>query len=144
MSKSPHKYRFIFIKTAKTAGIRIQMALSRISGEKDVCALFKKRREGEETRLAANYRGIFLPKLYDNGSVYQNWRSEIQDALKLRKFRSHMTAEELFHNHPTGCSWTFGQARIKEMVGAGVRPKNPMRETNNADQALQQHIASAL
>jgi hypothetical protein len=39
---------------------------------------------------------------------------------------------------------SFVLVRKKKLVDAGFRPKNPMREINNADQALQQHIASAL
>lgn len=50
-----HKYRFIFLKTAKTAGTSIEIALSRFCGEEDVITPITP--QDEETRSRLGYRG---------------------------------------------------------------------------------------
>ncbi|MCA1658213.1 MAG: sulfotransferase family protein [Verrucomicrobiaceae bacterium] len=51
-----HKHRFIFIKTKKTAGTSIEIALSRFCGEDDVITPFVDRPD-EEARQRLGYRG---------------------------------------------------------------------------------------
>ncbi|MEM7465210.1 MAG: sulfotransferase family 2 domain-containing protein, partial [Pseudomonadota bacterium] len=47
-----HKYKFIFIKTLKTAGTSIEVDLSKILGENDVATKIRPRVEGH---IAQNY-----------------------------------------------------------------------------------------
>ncbi len=51
-----HKFRFIFIKTAKTAGTSIEVFLSPLCGERDVFTPFS---EPEAGHLPRNYTGRF-------------------------------------------------------------------------------------
>jgi len=51
-----HKYKFIFIKTAKTAGTSIEIALSKYCGERDVITPIFPEKD-ENTRKALGYRG---------------------------------------------------------------------------------------
>lgn len=50
-----HQHKFIFIKTKKTAGTSIEIALSKICGDADIITPISP--EDENTRLALGYRG---------------------------------------------------------------------------------------
>ena len=50
-----HQYKFIFIKTAKTAGTSIEIALSKFCGEKDIITPITS--EDEIIRKELKYRG---------------------------------------------------------------------------------------
>lgn len=50
-----HQHKFIFIKTKKTAGTSIEIALSKICGEQDIITPVSP--EDEKTRMALGYRG---------------------------------------------------------------------------------------
>ncbi len=50
-----HEYKFIFIKTRKTAGTSLEIALSKFCGEQDVITPVKKK--DEELRQNAGFRG---------------------------------------------------------------------------------------
>ena len=50
-----HKYKFIFLKTNKTAGTSIEIALSKFCGPKDVITPISL--EDEEIRKELGYRG---------------------------------------------------------------------------------------
>ncbi len=60
-----HKYRFIFVKTRKTAGSSIEVYLSDPCGEADVLTPLNPSEAGHRPR---NYRGLFnpLPELLSN------------------------------------------------------------------------------
>ena len=60
-----HKHKFIFIKTKKTAGTSIEIALSKICGDKDIITPITP--EDENTRRALGYRGP--QNYYDVNSV---------------------------------------------------------------------------
>ena len=53
-----HKFKFIFVKTAKTAGTSIEKFLSPICGPSDVLTPFSSPEEGHCPR---NYKGWFNP-----------------------------------------------------------------------------------
>lgn len=96
-----HKYKFIFIKTAKTAGTSIEIALSRFCGPGDVITPISP--EDEEIRMKLGFRGPqnYLSPLRDYG---------LRDALQLivkgnRKLR--------FWNH-------ISCREIKERVGSKI------------------------
>jgi len=96
MTVISHHYRFIFLKTAKTAGTSIEMALETICGADDICAPVTKKksaRPGEESYKARNYKGFFLPRLTRPDGRESRFFKDIKDLVVLqRKFKSHMPA----------------------------------------------------
>lgn len=85
-----HKYKFIFIKSKKTAGTSIEVFLSRIAGPDDIVTPIFPRVDGHQPR---NYMGswnYFNPSWYfhSDGGV----RKEINRALKGLKFYNHIPA----------------------------------------------------
>ena len=84
-----HKYRFIFIKTAKTAGTSIEVFLSKHCGTTDIVTPIRPPVEGHEPR---NYRGFInsLPEILERpGKLF----SALQHSITSReKFFNHMPA----------------------------------------------------
>jgi hypothetical protein len=88
-----HKYKFIFIKTNKTAGTSIEIAFSKICGDKDIITPITK--EDEKKRRELNYK------------TKQNYLASISeynfvDILKLiflfkkkKRFYNHISAQEI-------------------------------------------------
>ncbi len=95
-----HKHKFIFIKTQKTAGTSIEIALSRICGQRDIIAPISM--EDEKHRCDLGYRGsqnyVLRPKL----------RSR-KDLLNLILFKQRKT----FYNH-------IPAVQIKELIGRNI------------------------
>ena len=81
-----HKHRFIFLKTKKTAGTSIELALSRICGDDDIIAPLAEREEVLRTeRGAQNWR-------------LHGWWDSPRSLFKRRWFK--FTAEDYgFYNH---------------------------------------------
>lgn len=93
-----HRYQFIFIKTAKTAGTSVQMALEKICGEEDICAPLTKKKQtrpNEEGYRTRNSKGFFIPKLTRNENRPSRIRKELKRFFRREKFRSHMVAAEI-------------------------------------------------
>ena len=90
-----HKYKFIFVKTAKTAGTSIEMLLSPLCSDHDVFTPFAFPEEGHTPR---NYRGLFnpIPELISGtraGGLRSNrWSETIRDLKYRRKFSMHLPA----------------------------------------------------
>jgi hypothetical protein len=63
-----HKHKFIFIKTTKTAGTSIEIALSKFCGDEDIITPITP--ADERIRSYLGYRGPqnYLPPISDNGS----------------------------------------------------------------------------
>lgn len=61
-----HRYKFIFLKTAKTAGTSIEIALSKFCGSKDIITPIYPE---EEMRTQLNYRGA---QNYLSGGFYNH------------------------------------------------------------------------
>ena len=84
-----HKYKFIFIKTAKTAGTSIEIFLSQHCGENDIVTpIFPH----IEPHVARNYSGIWNPS---KEIIYKRGRgvwSTIEQLLKRNKFHNHIPA----------------------------------------------------
>ena len=82
-----HKYRFIFIKTSKTAGTSMEIALSKFCGDQDIITPISLR--DERTRQHLGYRGP------------QNYRFEIdrstiqEDANRRLRFSPHVGARQI-------------------------------------------------
>jgi len=93
-----HRHKFIFVKTGKTAGTSIEVALNGLCGPEDVCTPLGKRltgrssREGEEGLAPRNFMGRFVPHLRLD-APWAVTKREIKDALRGRKFFNHMPAE---------------------------------------------------
>src|SRR6266542_3679403 len=94
-----HKYKFIFIKTAKTAGTSIEVFLSKHCGPKDVVTPVAPPVQGHQPR---NYEGFINPipeMLQRPGKVLPVLRHTITSR---EKFYNHMPASEVKHQVPTG------------------------------------------
>lgn len=87
-----HKYKFIFIKTRKTAGTSIETFLSSVCGDQDV---FTPIYPPEETHRARNYKQRWnLKPEIKNKTIYRRPKI-IFDWIKKRPFRNHSTALEV-------------------------------------------------
>lgn len=87
-----HKYRFIFLKTAKTAGTSIEIALSKFLGEQDIITPISA--PDEAIRRELGYRG---PQNY-RVPLRQHSPVELTRAILLgrrKKFYNHMSAHEV-------------------------------------------------
>ena len=84
-----HKYKFIFIKTLKTAGTSIETYLSQYCGEDDILTPFGRPEAGHEPR---NYRGEFDPSVeiaLTRGEGETLAREQLQQGIK---FYNHIPA----------------------------------------------------
>ena len=89
-----YKYKFIFIKTRKTAGSSIQMYLSELCDEKDIITPIDK---PEQHYRARNYHGLFnpLPRILEQRNSPQKILLTFWRFLKLMKFHSHISAKHI-------------------------------------------------
>jgi hypothetical protein len=87
-----HKYKFIFIKTAKTAGTSIEVFLSKHCGTTDVVTPIEPPIEGHQPR---NYQGFInpIPEIVERpGKFFSALRHSI---VSREKFYRHMPAYEI-------------------------------------------------
>lgn len=89
-----HKYRFIFIKTRKTAGTSVELMLEEICAADDIVTPILPAESGHSPR---NYAGVFNPfyELVDGsygGSYANSAKRTIGDLYRKRKFYNHMCA----------------------------------------------------
>ncbi len=87
-----HKYKFIFIKTAKTAGTSIEVFLSKHCDPKDIVTPIAPPVEGHQPR---NYEGFInpIPEIMERPGKFFN---ALQHSLTSReKFYNHMPAREV-------------------------------------------------
>jgi hypothetical protein len=96
-----HKYKFIFIKTNKTAGTSVEIALSKFLGDDDVITPIVE--EDEQTRSDLGYRG---PRNYLAPAREYNLRSMASLVFKGKK-------QPRFYNHIP--AWKV-KARVGEQV----------------------------
>jgi hypothetical protein len=92
-----HKYKFIFIKTAKTAGTSIEVFLSRLCGPKDIVTPIAPPVEGHQPR---NYEGLInpIPEILQRpGKLFSVLRHTITSR---EKFYNHMPASEVRNRVP--------------------------------------------
>lgn len=95
-----HKYKFIFIKTNKTAGTSIEIALSKFCGKDDIITPIAE--TDEAIRRALGYPG---PRNYHAPLRFYRWGDYARLLLLRRK--------ELFYNH-------IGATQIRACVGEDV------------------------
>lgn len=84
-----HKYHFIFIKTAKTAGSSIEVFLSKVCGTEDTVTPLTPKEEGHEPR---NFKGLFnpLPELLAGKGA--SWKQTFRNFYQKAKFYNHLPA----------------------------------------------------
>jgi hypothetical protein len=89
-----HKHRFIFIKTAKTAGTSIEIFLSQHCGNEDVVTPIHPH---VEPHFARNHRGLWnpLPELLE--SHFRCSRSMLHNLVARKKYYNHMPASLVRH-----------------------------------------------
>lgn len=87
-----HKYKFIFLKTKKTAGTSIEIALSKYCGENDIITPISP--EDEKIRKGLGYRGPqnFTVPLLRNSAA--DLFRRLADG-EVKKFYNHMSAKEI-------------------------------------------------
>lgn len=133
------KYKFIFIKTAKTAGTSIEMALETICGPDDICAPVTKKksaRPGEESYNPRNYKGLFIPRIVRPDGRKSRFFKEVKDLVVLRrKYKSHMPA--------TDVCWRVGQKKWGQYFKFTVE-RNPWDKTVSAYFFAQRHPENAI
>lgn len=84
-----HKYKFIFIKTKKTAGTSIEVYLSKLCGSDDIVTPIYPAVEGHEPR---NYRGFFNPLPDLRHYSLGRWPRIAKELLQCRRFYRHIPA----------------------------------------------------
>ncbi len=92
-----HKYKFIFIKTAKTAGTSIEVFLSKYCGPTDVVTTIEPPIDGHRPR---NYHGFInpIPEILERpGKIFSAVRHSITSR---EKFYRHMPAVEVHQRVP--------------------------------------------
>jgi len=92
------KYRFIFIKTAKTAGTSIEVFLSKHCGPQDIVTPIVPSVEGHQPR---NYEGFInpIPEILERpGKLFSSLRHTM---MSCTKFYNHMPAREVKNRVPT-------------------------------------------
>ena len=92
-----HKYRFIFIKTAKTAGTSIEVFLSKHCGPQDIVTPIVPPVEGHQPR---NYEGFIspIPEILERpGKLFSALRHTTMSGAK---FYNHMPAREVKQRVP--------------------------------------------
>ncbi|MBV1896472.1 MAG: sulfotransferase family 2 domain-containing protein [Rhodobacteraceae bacterium] len=80
-----HKHKFIFLKTGKTAGTSVEIALSKFCGANDIVTKISE--ADEETRKSLGYTGA------------QNYSGNISPALKWLRSRLGKAEPTTFYNH---------------------------------------------
>ncbi len=93
-----HKFKFIFIKTRKTAGSSIQIYLSKLCGKDDIVTPIDRPEQPYEPR---NYRGLYnpLPELQERESLGKA-STTLARFFTLKKFQSHIKAREVKERVP--------------------------------------------
>ncbi len=97
-----HRYKFIFIKTGKTAGTSVEIALSRFCGPDDIITPVSP--DDERTRVDLGYRGA------QNCPPAPLWQYGLRDVVQLVRSRER---KYQFFNHMSG-------AEVKARVGKEV------------------------
>lgn len=99
-----HKYKFIFIKTFKTAGTSLEVYLSNLCGQNDIITPIHPNIENHRPR---NYIGLWnpIPNIINRGGIKhgpslpapynRNIILTMKNFLRLRKYYNHITANNI-------------------------------------------------
>ena len=94
-----HKYRFLFIKTAKTAGTSIEVFLSQCCGKDDVVTPIY---PWVEPHVARNYQGIWNPFPEVLANRGRGLGHTMKELLRRSRFYNHIPAQTAKHRLPPG------------------------------------------
>lgn len=88
-----HKYKFIFIKTRKTAGTSIETYLSQYCGEEDILTPLEKEPETERHH-PRNWRGFFnpIPEIIKCSCGLRGTIEPVTHSFQRKKFYNHIPA----------------------------------------------------
>jgi hypothetical protein len=86
-----HKYKFIFIKTFKTAGTSIEVFLSKYCSKNDILTPIYPE---VESHLPRNYDGFFNP-IFEIMYERKNLKKIVTELIKKRKFYNHISANSV-------------------------------------------------
>ena len=89
-----HKHKFIFIKTAKTAGTSIEIALSEFLGDDDVITVISE--EDEAMRQELGFRGPQNTRIPMRRYTLADWKRALRSRKPLHYF-NHMPASRVRH-----------------------------------------------
>ena len=94
-----HKYKFIFLKTRKTAGSSLQSYFLNHCGDNDIITPIDK---PEGYYKAQNYRGLFnpIPRMQEQYPVKKKMLQTLWRCISLKKFNSHITATHIKRRIP--------------------------------------------
>ncbi len=94
-----HKYKFIFVKTRKTAGSSLQTYFCRHCGEKDIITPIDK---PEGSYRAQNFRGLFnpIPRMQEQFPSSKKMLRTFYRCVSLKKFNSHIMATHIKRRIP--------------------------------------------
>jgi len=88
-----HRYKYIFIKTEKTAGTSVEIALSQHCGPDDVISAISK--VDELTRQQVGGRGPQHHLAPFSDYTLADWRKLLLRGRRAKRFYNHMSAEEI-------------------------------------------------
>lgn len=90
-----HKYKFIFVKTAKTAGTSIEVFLDKYCQGEDIFTPFSRPEEGHRPR---NYKGYFnpFPEIFDLNPRKDGLKNSF---LATKRIFSELVNKERFYHH---------------------------------------------
>ena len=94
-----HKYKFIFVKTRKTAGSSLQTYFGRHCGDSDIITPIDK---PEGSYKAQNYRGLFnpVPRMQEQYPSTKKMLRTLWRCVSLNKFNSHIMATHIKRRIP--------------------------------------------
>lgn len=84
-----HHYRFLFVKTAKTAGTSLEVFLSSLCDKKDIVTPIIPPSQNHQPR---NFCGLFNPLREFTEFGLITWRQTVGDLIHRRKFYNHISA----------------------------------------------------
>lgn len=87
-----HKHKFIFLKTNKTAGTSVEIALSRFCGADDVITPISPK--DEKTRKGLGYRGAQNYRTPLSGYSFKDFFAVLLHGKLKKRFYNHMQAKE--------------------------------------------------
>src|SRR5690242_18922747 len=105
-----HKYEFIFVKTAKTAGTSIDVFLSKDCGSTDILTPIEPTIEGHQPR---NYEGFInpIPEMVDRpGKLFPGL---VHSFISREKFYRHMSAFEVQKRVPNDIWVSYFRFRVE-------------------------------
>ncbi len=87
-----HKHKFIFLKTRKTAGTSIELALSKVCGPDDIITPVSKYDEPKREELGSRAPQNFLVPIFKYN--IKDWTQSFRQ-MKRRRFYNHISASEI-------------------------------------------------